>query len=134
MRKALLSATFASLAAMLAGVATGALARECRPGQAASPATHAQTGIKFFNDTRLPMRIYWADFKGGLKPMSDWIPPGGGKGFGTFAGHAWLVEVNAPEGLVCSVPISALAGGECGMRILYDHGIGYNGGGCDYNP
>ena len=80
------------------------------------------------------MRVYWADFKGGLKPMSDWIQPGAGKAFATFAGHAWLVEVSAPEGLVCSVPVSASAGEQCSMHVLYDHGLGYDGGGCDYNP
>ncbi len=69
--------------------------------------------IKFFNDTRRPMRIYWADFRGGLTPMSDWIQPGGVKGFDTFAGHAWLAKVNAPERLACSVPISAPRGAAC---------------------
>ncbi len=106
----------------------------CEPSQDPSPASHAPTGIHFYNDTAYAMRVFWAGFDGFLQAGGSWIQPGEKLSFDTYVGHAWFVEVNTPDGAVCSGPIRANGADACHMHILYDNGIGYDAGFCDFEP
>lgn len=121
-----------SAAIALMGQLGAALAFECEPSQDPSPASDFETGINFYNDTSYAMRVFWSDFEGFIEPYSDWIQPGDSASFNTYVGHNWLVEVNTPEGAVCSSLISASDAETCQMRILYDGGIGYDAGFCNF--
>jgi VHL beta domain len=124
---------FAMAAALGAGQSP-AFAGECEVAQDPSPASEQASGINFYNETGYAMRVFWSGFDGFLEPYSDWIQPGEQASFDTYIGHAWFVEINTPDGPVCSGAISASDSEACQMRILYDNGIGYDGGFCDFIP
>ncbi len=122
-----------SVAVVTAFLAVSApAAAECEPSQDPSPASDTATGINFYNDTQYAMRVFWSGFDGFLEPYGDWIQPGDRVSYNTYVGHRWFVEVNTPEGAVCSSAISPVDAESCQMHVLYDNGIGYDGGYCDF--
>lgn len=122
----------AALVSALAVVASPAQAGGCEPSQDPSPSSFDQTGIFFYNDTQYAMRVFWSGFDGFLQAGGDWIQPGDKLSFDTYVGHIWFVEINTPDGAVCSSPIRPNGLDACHMHILYDEGIGYDAGFCDF--
>ena len=114
---------------------TTALAAECEFAQDPPPQGGESTGIAFYNETQFAFRVLAAGMEDGfLSPMSEWIQPGETQSFGTLVGQTWFVEINTPDGPVCSGAISANSTETCQMRVLYDGGIGYDAGFCDFQP
>ena len=118
--------------ALTLAMAAPVAAAECEPSQDPSPPSDEATGIVFYNETQFAMRVFWSGFDGFLEPFSDWIQPGERAGYDTYVGHAWFVELNTYDGPVCGGPISAYGPDTCQMRILYESGIGYDAGFCDF--
>jgi hypothetical protein len=117
-------------ATMLLSVATAEAG--CEPSQDPSPPSDVSSGINFYNETQFALRVFWSDFEGFLSPQSDWVQPGEAVSFNSFVGHAWFIEVNTPEGAICAGPIRPNGPEFCQMRVLYDGGIGYDAGFCDF--
>lgn len=128
----------ARAAAMLAALvpaalvlATPARADRCEVSQDPSPPSQSEARIVFRNESQFALRLYWSDFDGFLTPMGAWVQPGENRWFTTYAGHAWFVEMNTPEGRFCRGPVSATSRRTCNVRVLYDDGMDLDARGCD---
>jgi len=112
-------------------LATPARADRCEVSQDPSPPSQSEARIVFRNESQFALRLYWSDFDGFLTPMGAWVQPGEDRWFATYAGHAWFVEMNTPEGRLCRGPVSATSRRTCDVRVLYDDGMELNPHGCD---
>lgn len=121
----------AGLASATLGLAIPARADRCEVSQDPSPPSQSKARIVFHNESQYAVRLYWSDFDGFLKAMGNWVQPGEDRWFTTYAGHAWFVEMNTPEGRFCRGPVSATSNSTCDVRVLYDDGMELNPNGCD---